>query len=168
MWTTPVTDRTLADVQQGRYKGTQDYRDWNRLHQNMQHVSEVFAAEGWQVPLLDIPLWDNGTVPTQEDVEITLENFRRVSGFLGAGEQNSCRDWDEKKQTAAQWNARRKTAAAYFPPPEVAPSLPLTHYEKINQLEKRVLEVYDFFQIPFRGAVSGCWNSGQNVVFPIV
>lgn len=143
MWTAPVTNRTLEDVEYARahrnddtlHKGAQNFSDWNRLAVNMYHLAELLENYGYVLTLRVRPNWKPGEIPYVREIDrfrIDLQQLRRAVYLFNS---YTVAEWEGLGQTCAEIDARGRMAVEYYSKQPV-PDLPYTHFEKINEIEK--------------------------------
>lgn len=119
MWIQPVTDRTLSDVEFARFnpfnakdlKGALNASDWNRITGNIHHLAAILTGYGYHVKAECKTSWATSTIPRRLDILSIRTDVQRIRDAL--------------------------TALSSTP---IAPDLPLTHFQKINDIEKILLD----------------------------
>lgn len=182
MWITPVTDRTLNDVEYARsvdrknmpelLKGIQNYSDWNRLAINMYHLAGILENYGHQITLRVKANWKSGDaaagvpadVPKRSDIDQFRQDLKRLRRALYPFDNYTWEEWHGRTWT--ELDTMDLDSSEYFSKHPL-PELPYTHYEKINEIERisGVLEeIVQTYGNLFR--VSGTFSSGQLSYLP--
>lgn len=174
MWTTPVIDRTLEDVQyakeqQGKpelNKGAQNYTDWNRLVGNIYHIASVMGNYGFSVPLNSKAIWAIGDIPQVHEIKQIRTDLQTLRYYLYGFFGYTALEWNALSRTAAELDAEGRTAENYFSKQQI-PDLPYTHYVKINHLEQLALDLWQVIDnIKGRYHIAGTYYAGQQSTLP--
>jgi len=122
MWQTPITDRTLADVEFANanrdspepLKGMRNASDLNRISNNMRYISNLLLLLGIATP------------------EITCKCDWLITDFP--------RESDIRKYQT-DLNALRTVGNVLTTTP-LTPDLPYTHYQKLNDIEQIIHDLH--------------------------
>lgn len=80
---TLITDRTLADVQQGRTKGFYNYTDLNRVGNAQIYLRDLLATVGADtVEVVGRADWIRNNIPRRADMERYLEDTAALQAAL--------------------------------------------------------------------------------------
>lgn len=127
-----VYDRTLADVQAMNAKGTYNASDLNRVQDACDEIATLLTAAGIPTSLTwDRATWDASLIPTASEMQTYLDNLTIIRNSL----------------------------------PNTAPAVPASMayltYEKANDIEKMLFELYNLVQNIMAVYIpSGVYNSG--------
>jgi hypothetical protein len=78
-WVTPITDRSLADIQNRTVKAFLNVRDWVRIHGNTQQVQALIRIlAGFEVPLTSLPTPAITHFPTADEINTLIADIDRL------------------------------------------------------------------------------------------
>ena len=117
----PIFDRTALDVEFARahrndpehYKGALNYVDWQRITHNINYVFDTLTEYGYSpLPLTSETSWALGEIPPREEIAKIRTDVSNLREF---------------------WYVFMSTP--------LTPELPLTHFEKINDIERILFDL---------------------------
>jgi len=83
-YTTPVTDRTAADIAAKTSKGYFNVIDWTRIYDNTSVLSSMLAALGVSTTLTTIAYPTVTTIPSVTDFNNLIGNIKNVQAIVEA------------------------------------------------------------------------------------
>ena len=126
MWVDPVIDRSQADVEFANanrdsslpLKGARNHTDLNRIGGNLRHVRDLLIGLGHSVPeMTSRDNWTMTDIPRESDI-------------------------DKIRADVAVVRAAEVTLSTT----PTVPTLPLTHYQKLNDIERILLDINELAQ----------------------
>jgi len=140
-WTKPITDRTQSDVEYARahrdspsiLKGARNYTDLQRWTGNIHHLKDMFNSLGFNIAVTCKTSWTLGEVPPRAEINKIRDDLTTL-----------------------------RSVYAVLPTTPPTPALPYINYQKMNDIEKILLDIEQIIQ-GFSAAVihSGTTQSGN-------